>query len=330
MACSAAASPAPASRCRVRGVDGRGLGTSQEIARAAALAGEHGRFGIDTEFMSEGRYRALLCLVQIVVDDPDAETGTQIVLIDPLDEPDLGELPALLADPSDRGDHARRPSGRRDPPAGVAHRGDQPLRHADLRRLRRRQRAVGVRQPARVGARRAGGQDRLLHPLGRPPAERRAAPLRRRGRRPSAPAHRRAPGAAADERAPRVGPGGVPPARGRHRRARSLDGVGATAAGQRARSAGARGRARARRLARADRLGRGSPGRVGARRRAAGRAGQAPAGRHQGPRADPRHPPPDDPPPRRADPGGDPRRVRRPSRSRARRSAGARSPATRR
>ena len=45
----------------------------------AAVARERGRLGIDTEFMSEGRYRALLCLVQVAVDDPDAEHGTQIV-----------------------------------------------------------------------------------------------------------------------------------------------------------------------------------------------------------------------------------------------------------
>ena len=45
------------------------LATSAQIARAAAVAREHGRLGIDTEFMSEGRYRALLCLVQIAVDD---------------------------------------------------------------------------------------------------------------------------------------------------------------------------------------------------------------------------------------------------------------------
>ena len=41
------------------------------VARVAATARERGRLGIDTEFMSEGRYRALLCLVQIAVDDPE-------------------------------------------------------------------------------------------------------------------------------------------------------------------------------------------------------------------------------------------------------------------
>src|SRR5947209_18446829 len=99
MAALAAASPAPATGCRVKDVDGRGLGTSQEIARAAALAAEHGRFGIDTEFMSEGRYRALLCLVQIVVDDPSSAHGNQITLIDALRSADITPLKELLADP---------------------------------------------------------------------------------------------------------------------------------------------------------------------------------------------------------------------------------------
>ena len=28
-----------------------------------------GRFGIDTEFVGEGRYRTLLCVIQVVVSD---------------------------------------------------------------------------------------------------------------------------------------------------------------------------------------------------------------------------------------------------------------------
>jgi ribonuclease D len=75
------------------------LATSEDVAAAAAMAREHGRLGIDTEFMSEGRYRALLCLVQIVVDDPDSSTGTRIELIDALEDVDPTPLSALLADP---------------------------------------------------------------------------------------------------------------------------------------------------------------------------------------------------------------------------------------
>ena len=65
-----------------------------DLERVAAKARETGRLGIDTEFMPEGRYRPLLCLVQIAVDG-------EIHLLDPLEE-DLGDpapLAAVLADP---------------------------------------------------------------------------------------------------------------------------------------------------------------------------------------------------------------------------------------
>src|SRR3954454_16492465 len=39
--------------------------TQTEVERFADLAREHGRLGLDTEFMPEGRYKPLLCLVQI-------------------------------------------------------------------------------------------------------------------------------------------------------------------------------------------------------------------------------------------------------------------------
>ena len=76
------------------------LATSAVIADAAEIARERGRLGIDTEFMSEGRYRALLCLVQVVVDDPGSSDGTRIYLIDALDGVDVAPLAALLGDPS--------------------------------------------------------------------------------------------------------------------------------------------------------------------------------------------------------------------------------------
>jgi ribonuclease D len=75
------------------------LATTDEVAVAAALARERGRIGIDTEFMSEGRYRALLCLVQIVVDDPASADGVRIDLIDPLDDVDTAPLAELMGDP---------------------------------------------------------------------------------------------------------------------------------------------------------------------------------------------------------------------------------------
>jgi len=74
------------------------LGTSDDVAKIAAAAQASGRLGIDTEFMSEGRYRALLCLVQVAVDDR-AGGEPQIVLIDTLQDVDIRPLAELIADP---------------------------------------------------------------------------------------------------------------------------------------------------------------------------------------------------------------------------------------
>jgi ribonuclease D len=68
-----------------------------EGARAA------GRIALDTEFMGEGRYRTLLCLIQLAI--PDAPAGAddseRIVLLDALAEDlDGSALAALLADPA--------------------------------------------------------------------------------------------------------------------------------------------------------------------------------------------------------------------------------------
>src|SRR6201987_3518330 len=76
------------------------LADSSEIAAAAARAREHGRFGIDTEFMSEGRYRALLCLVQVAVDDPNDTANPQILLIDSLTDVDVTPFAELVSDPA--------------------------------------------------------------------------------------------------------------------------------------------------------------------------------------------------------------------------------------
>jgi ribonuclease D len=60
-------------------------------------AGGAGRFGIDTEFVGEGRYRTLLCVIQVVVSDDE---GLEVVVLDALDEgTDLAPLAELLADP---------------------------------------------------------------------------------------------------------------------------------------------------------------------------------------------------------------------------------------
>ena len=47
------------------------------LERLADAARAHGRLGIDTEFMPEGRYKPLLCLVQVVV-------GDHVEVLDPL------------------------------------------------------------------------------------------------------------------------------------------------------------------------------------------------------------------------------------------------------
>ena len=68
------------------------LGTVAERARA------NGRLGIDTEFMGEGRYRALLCVVQVAVERDDG--SSDVMVLDALD-PDLDPAPlaGVLADP---------------------------------------------------------------------------------------------------------------------------------------------------------------------------------------------------------------------------------------
>jgi ribonuclease D len=64
-----------------------------DVGALAERARTAGRLGIDTEFMPEGRYRPLLCLVQVAVDG-------EIVVLDPLEGFDPGPLAAVLADPA--------------------------------------------------------------------------------------------------------------------------------------------------------------------------------------------------------------------------------------
>jgi ribonuclease D len=66
-----------------------------EIADAARASG---RIALDTEFMGEGRYRTLLCLIQLAV--PNGAAGERIELVDPLaEELDGAPLADVLADP---------------------------------------------------------------------------------------------------------------------------------------------------------------------------------------------------------------------------------------
>ena len=67
-------------------------------AELAERARETGALAIDTEFMGEGRYRALLCLIQVAVADGDGPSRVEV--LDPLDDGlDCSPLASVLADP---------------------------------------------------------------------------------------------------------------------------------------------------------------------------------------------------------------------------------------
>jgi ribonuclease D len=80
-------------------VTGGSGGQSERLRGLAAGARAAGRLALDTEFMGEGRYRTLLCLVQLAI--PEEVGGSErIALIDPLEEDlDWAPLAAVLADP---------------------------------------------------------------------------------------------------------------------------------------------------------------------------------------------------------------------------------------
>ncbi len=75
--------------------------SSDAAAAIAELAQAGGRLAIDTEFVSERRYQAQLCLVQAAA--PATDGGVLTEVIDPLDEGDpldAGPLAEALADPA--------------------------------------------------------------------------------------------------------------------------------------------------------------------------------------------------------------------------------------
>ena len=72
-------------------------------AAIAERATKHGRVAIDTEFVSERRYQAQLCLVSVAVPDADGPEGVHTEVLDPLDESaslDPAPLARVLADPA--------------------------------------------------------------------------------------------------------------------------------------------------------------------------------------------------------------------------------------
>jgi ribonuclease D len=71
------------------------------IAELAERAAEGGRIAIDTEFVSERRYQALLCLIQVAVPDPTAKHGVRTEVLDPLEgDADFSPLARVLPDPA--------------------------------------------------------------------------------------------------------------------------------------------------------------------------------------------------------------------------------------
>ena len=68
--------------------------SSDAAAAIASLARAGGRLAIDTEFVSERRYQAQLCLVQAAA--PATDGGVRTEVIDPLDRA-IGSTPAPLA-----------------------------------------------------------------------------------------------------------------------------------------------------------------------------------------------------------------------------------------
>jgi ribonuclease D len=74
--------------------DTRALGELTDAARAS------GRLALDTEFMGEGRYRTLLCLIQLAVHRRDG-AGSDLAVLDPLAAGfDGAPLAGVLADPA--------------------------------------------------------------------------------------------------------------------------------------------------------------------------------------------------------------------------------------
>jgi ribonuclease D len=64
-----------------------------DVRAIADRARATGRLGLDTEFLPEGRYRPLLCLVQVVV-------GEEVWVLDPLAGFDPAPLASVLAEDS--------------------------------------------------------------------------------------------------------------------------------------------------------------------------------------------------------------------------------------
>src|SRR3712207_6422045 len=85
---SARVREAPSARARAARTRCKVARLMTDVAALAERARATGRLGIDTEFMPEGRYRPLLCLVQVYVDG-------DIAVLDPLEGFDHEPLAAV-------------------------------------------------------------------------------------------------------------------------------------------------------------------------------------------------------------------------------------------
>ncbi|MGH2912335.1 MAG: ribonuclease D [Solirubrobacteraceae bacterium] len=72
-------------------------GVSNLLAEIASSAQASGQLALDTEFMGEGRYRTLLCLIQLAV--TNAGEGQRIELVDPLEHANSSTSPETPTTP---------------------------------------------------------------------------------------------------------------------------------------------------------------------------------------------------------------------------------------
>ena len=79
------------------------MSAAEEQARLQALADgarASGSLALDTEFVGEGRYRTLLCLIQLAIPE-GAQAGERIMILDPLPEETRAQaLASVLEDPA--------------------------------------------------------------------------------------------------------------------------------------------------------------------------------------------------------------------------------------
>ena len=76
------------------------VSSNTQLQALADGARASGKLALDTEFMGEGRYRTLLCLVQLAMPE-EAGAADPIEIVDPLAENvDAGPLATVLADPA--------------------------------------------------------------------------------------------------------------------------------------------------------------------------------------------------------------------------------------